>query len=138
MGDGDYCRSLTFNGDHMVFDTRTFPSIAAAQRGDAPAQSSKIKRAKAPLIRSDANQQKGPTPPLEQIVSNEGRRQSGTAAGDETLVKSSKEPEEFLLYDYDTEDSDADDSDMEDFDIVESDPITSADKNKVQQSKERQ
>lgn len=137
MGDGDYCRTLTFNGDDMVFDTRMFPSIAAAQRGDAPTQSLKIKLAKGGDDHH-GNLPNGLLPPLEHIFSNEELHQSGTPRGSETPVKSSKEPGEFLLYDYDTEESDIDDSDVEDSDIVESDPITGSDKNKVQQSKERQ
>lgn len=75
---------------------------------------------------------------MEHIFTNEEPHQSGTPRGSGTPVKFSKEPEEFLLYDYDTEESDIDDSDVEDSDTMESDPITSADKNKVQQSKERQ
>lgn len=137
MGDGDYCRTLTFSGDNMVFDTRTFPSMEAAGCGEAPTQGLKIKLAKG------GNDQPGKQAerlfsPLEDNISNEEPEQSGPPGGCETLVKSPKEHEGFLLYDYDTEESDTDDSDLEDCDIVESDPINSADKNKVQQSKERQ
>lgn len=137
MGDGDYCRTVTFHGDHMVFDTRRFPSITAAQCGDAPPQSLKIKRAKGGDDHH-GNQPEELLPPMEHIFTNGEPHQSGTARGSGIPVKFSKEPEEFLLYDYDTEESDIDDSDVEDSDIVESDPITSTGKNKVQQSKERQ
>lgn len=137
MGDGDYCRNLTFSGDDVVFDTRTFPSVAAAGCGDAPTKGLKIQLAKGGNNHPGSRPQ-GLLPPLENIFSHEEPQKSGTPGGSETPVESSKEPEEFLLYDYDTEESDMDDSDAEDSDIAESDPITSADKNKVQQSKERQ
>lgn len=113
MGDGDYCRTLTFSGNNMVFDTRTFPSIAAAGCGDAPTQGLKMKLAKGGNNHS-GSQPKGLLPPVESIFSNEEPQQSGGPRGRETPVKSPKEPEEFLLYDYDTEESDIDDSDMED------------------------
>lgn len=137
MGDGDYCRTLTFSGDNMVFDTRTFPSIAAAGCGDAPTQGLKIQIAKGGNKHS-GSQPQGLLPPLENYFSNEELQQSGTPRGNEAPAKSPREPEEFLLYDYDTEESDSDNSDVEYSDIVESEPITSADKNKMQQSKERQ
>lgn len=137
MGDGDYCRTLTFSGYSMVFDTRMFPSIATAGCGDAPSQGLKMKLQKGGNNES-GSQPKGLLPPLENIFSNEEPQKSGTPRPSETAVESPKEPEEFLLYDYDTEESDIDDSDVEYSDIVESDSITSTDKNKVQQSKERQ
>lgn len=137
MGDGDYCRTLTFTGDNMVFDTRTFPSIAAAGCGDAPTPGLKNKLAKG-VNNHSGSQPKDLLPPLENNFSNEEFQRCGTPRGSETPVESPREPEEFLLYDYDTEESDIDDSDVEVSDIVESDPITSADKNKAQQSRERQ
>lgn len=111
MGDGDYCRTLTFSGDSMVFDTRTFPSITAAGCGDAPTQGLKIKLTK--VGNKSGSQPKRLLPPLGNI-NNEEPQQSGTPIESETAVKSPKEPEEFLLYDYDTEESDIDDSDVED------------------------
>lgn len=123
MGDGDYCRTLTFSGDDMVFDTRAFPSIRSAGCGDSPPPGFNVQLAKG------GNNHPGNQAERLFSPSSEEPGPSGISSGGEPPVKSPEEFEEFLLYDYDTDECYYDDSDVEDSDIAESDPINNADEN---------
>lgn len=130
MGDGDYCRSVTFKGDRLIFDTRLFPSIRGAQRGDGFVRSKTKPLVQGANKQEMPNQAEGPASPLENIVVNEDLYPPAWPGGRGTSLKRLEEPEDFLLYDYDTEDSDTGSSDMEDADFVGSDLSASVDKNK--------
>lgn len=130
MGDGDYCRSVTFKRDRLIFDTRLFPSIRGAQRGNGFLRSKTKPLVQGAKQQEMPNKAEGLVPPLENIVENEVLYPAVQPGEQGMSLKHLEEPEDILLYDYDTEDSNTGSSDMEDTDFVGSDLTASVHKNK--------
>lgn len=119
-GDGNFNRIVMIGGLHLPFIEPLFPEESFETRGDGF-----VPRRIVPLVQNnnrpeEPNQAERLMPVLEQDAENEPENDPPQPAEPEPPLEPPEQPENFLLYDYESENSDMQESGHEDLDIEDS------------------